>query len=89
LEEFNPNYPYCTELLIKGENISSQEVRKCLEICGDSLIVAGGGELVKVHIHTGHPGYILEKCLELGGSIHDIKIENMIDQYKETRWSFR
>ena len=87
LEEFNPNYPYCTELLIKGENISSQEVRKCLEICGDSLIVAGGGELVKVHIHTGHPGYILEKCLELGGSIHDIKIENMIDQYKETRWS--
>jgi len=86
LEEFNPNYPYCTELLIKGENISSQEVRKFLETCGDSLIVAGGGELIKVHIHTAHPGDILEKCLEMG-SIHDIKIENMIDQYKETRWS--
>jgi DAK2 domain fusion protein YloV len=86
LEEFNPNYPYCTELLIKGEGISSQDVRKSLELCGDSLIVAGGGELIKVHIHTAHPGNILEKCLEQG-SIHDIKIENMIDQYKETHWS--
>ena len=43
-------------------------------------------EADKVHIHTAHPGTVLEKCLEKG-SIHDIKIENMIDQYNETRWS--
>jgi DAK2 domain fusion protein YloV len=85
-EEFNPSYPYCTELLIKGENISLPEVRKSIETCGDSIIVAGDGELIKVHIHTAHPGTVLEKCLEKG-SIHDIKIENMIDQYNETRWS--
>ncbi len=86
LEEFDPDYPYCTELLLQGKNISSREIRQSLEGCGDSLIVAGGGELIKVHIHTAHPGNVLEKCLEKG-SLHDIKIENMIDQYKDTRWN--
>jgi DAK2 domain fusion protein YloV len=86
MEEYNPDYPYCTELLMKGSHISSQKVRQSLEEWGDSLLVAGEGELVKVHIHTAHPGNVLEICL-LQGSIHDIKIDNMIDQYKETQWS--
>jgi DAK2 domain fusion protein YloV len=86
MEKFNPDYPYCTELLMKGSGISSQKIRQCLDEWGDSLLVAGEGELVKVHIHTAHPGNVLEICL-LQGSIHDIKIENMIDQYKETHWS--
>jgi len=86
LEEFNPNYPYCTELLLKGEGISLKELRRALSEWGDSLVVVGEDELFKVHIHTAHPGNVLEICL-LKGSIHDIKIENMMDQYKETRWS--
>jgi len=86
LEGFNPEYPYCTELIIKGSHLSAEKVRRSLEEWGDSLLVAGEEELVKVHIHTGHPGNVLEACL-LQGSIHDVKIENMIDQYRETRWA--
>lgn len=84
-EEFDPGLPYCTELIIKGSGISSQKIRKSLEHLGDSLLVAGENELVKIHIHTGHPGDVLEACLSQG-SIHDIKIDNMIDQFRETQW---
>ncbi|NMB35171.1 MAG: DAK2 domain-containing protein [Firmicutes bacterium] len=83
-EEFNPDYPYCTEMLIKGECLTVHEIRRALERWGDSLIVAGGSPIVKVHIHTAHPGTVLETCL-IYGTIHDIKIDNMIDQYQETR----
>jgi DAK2 domain fusion protein YloV len=52
---------------------------------GDSLVVAGDDEVVKVHIHTGDPGIVLSLCLQKG-SIHDIKIDNMADQFQNTRW---
>ena len=83
-EEFNPAFPYCTEVLIKGQNVFSRKVRQSLEKWGDSLLIAGEGDTVKVHIHTDHPGTVLETCLVFG-SIHDIKIDNMVDQYQETR----
>lgn len=85
-EEFNPVFPYCTEVLIKGKNISARKVRQSLEELGDSLLIAGEGDIVKVHIHTDHPGTVLETCLFFG-SIHDLKIDNMVDQYQETRGS--
>ncbi len=70
-------YVYCTEILIdlkaeKGIN----EIRKDLESYGDSLLVVGTEDFVKVHIHTNHPGIILEYGLKLG-SLRDIKIDNM------------
>ncbi|MGI5823682.1 MAG: DAK2 domain-containing protein [Dethiobacteria bacterium] len=83
-EEFNPVFPYCTEVLIKGSNISTRKVRCNLEELGDSLLVAGEGDTVKVHIHTDHPGTVLETCLFFG-SLHDLKIDNMVDQFQETR----
>ncbi|NLJ83604.1 MAG: DAK2 domain-containing protein [Halanaerobiaceae bacterium] len=71
------NYVYCTEILIdlkadKGIN----EIRSELESYGDSLLVVGTEDFVKVHIHTNHPGIILEYGLKLG-SLSDIKIDNM------------
>lgn len=70
-------YVYCTEILIdlkadKGIN----EIRSELESYGDSLLVVGTEDFVKVHIHTNHPGIILEYGLKLG-SLSDIKIDNM------------
>ncbi|NMB41211.1 MAG: DAK2 domain-containing protein [Firmicutes bacterium] len=87
VEEFSSEYPYCTELLLKGKDLSVQKMREDLEVWGDSLLVAGEKEFIKVHIHTDHPGNVLEICL-LHGSIHDIKIDNMFDQYQETQWGY-
>lgn len=85
-EEFDKRFPYCTELIIKGDNLSLAFLRAKLETMGDSLLVAGDTDVIKVHIHTGNPGSVLEACLACG-SIHDIKIDNMLDQFDKTRWS--
>jgi DAK2 domain fusion protein YloV len=84
-EKFDERYPYCTELLIRGGGLSVGLIRSELTGLGDSLLVAGEDEIVKVHIHTDDPGHILQVCLQ-SGSLHDIKIDNMADQFKETRW---
>lgn len=79
-ERYEIARPYCTEFLIRNTKVNADEVRRVLEEHGDSLIVAGGGALVKVHIHTGQPGKVLD--LAVGwGTLHDIKIDNMADQH--------
>lgn len=79
-QAFEIVHPYCTEFLIKDTKAAASEVREVLGQLGDSLIVADGGSLVKVHVHTAHPGLILEKAVGWG-TLHDIKIENMADQH--------
>lgn len=79
-------YAYCTQMLIHlNEDNEKQEitqVREELNNYGDSLMVVGSGDVIKVHIHTNHPGVILEHGLKIG-MIDDIKIDNMKSQHQE------
>lgn len=72
-------HPYCTEFIVKPCSITVKEARRVLSPLGDSLIVAEGTELLKVHIHTAQPGRVLESAITWG-TLHDIKIDNMADQ---------
>lgn len=76
-------HPYCTEFIVRPCRISQDEARRILETMGESLILAASADLLKVHIHTGHPGAVLE-CAVTWGTLHDIKIDNMADQHRET-----
>lgn len=67
---------YCTEFIIKGNNLDVNQIRKKLEPKGDSLLVVGESDLIKIHIHTDGPGQILDICTKLG-DLTDIKIDNM------------
>lgn len=67
---------YCTEFIIKGNNLNVNQIRKKLEPKGDSLLVVGESDLIKIHIHTDGPGQILDICTKLG-DLTDIKIDNM------------
>ncbi len=72
-------YLYCTELLIRGEAIFLDSLRSELEKFGDSLLVVGSKDLARVHIHTNHPGEVLEYGLKWG-ALSRINISNMQEQ---------
>ena len=76
--------PYDTEFFIRGEGIPVDQVRERLNSLGDSLIVVGTPELVKVHIHTQNPGVVLDYCLKLG-ELTQIEIKNMRDQHRDLK----
>ncbi len=80
-EEYS-DFGYCTELFIFNPRSNADTVRNALANLGDSLLVVGEPDLIKVHIHSDHPGKVLEKCLEYG-VIDKIKIENMTNQAVE------
>ncbi|ABI68081.1 DAK2 domain-containing protein [Syntrophomonas wolfei] len=83
-EVLSLDFQYCTETLIKGKDLEPTEIKEHLAPLGDSMLVVGGDELVKVHIHSNHPGKVLESCLQWG-SLSDIKINNMLDEVHEHR----
>ncbi len=76
------DFQYCTETLIKGTVLQVDDIRDHLQPLGDSMLVVGGDELVKVHIHSNHPGKVLETCLQFG-QLSDIKINNMLEEVHE------
>ena len=49
---------------------------------GDSLVVVSDDEIVKVHVHTNHPGLAFEKGLEFG-QLTSMKIDNMREEHRE------
>ncbi len=75
-------YTYCTELIVRGAGLPLEQMRRELSPYGDCLMVVGGGETAKVHIHSNHPGLVLECCLKYG-ALHGVQISNMEDQHRE------
>ncbi len=75
-------FSYCTEFIINKNNpaASSSLFSKNIEKKGDSMVVIDDGEIIKVHIHTNNPGYVIEQAIKLG-ALTDIKIDNMKYQH--------
>lgn len=67
-----------TQLLLAGENLSSQEINDYIveHIPGDCLMVVGGDDLIKLHFHTDVPWKVLEYGASLG-ELYDVVVENM------------
>lgn len=80
------NFRYCTELIIKNfsKDTNINNLRKKLQKIGDSIVVVGSEELIKIHIHSNNPGIVLEQALALG-TLHNIKIDNMEEQSQEVQ----
>lgn len=83
-ESFSIEYPYCTEFIISPCKVSAREVRQKLSSWGESMIVASGDNLVKVHIHAQRPGHVLDMAADWG-TLHDIKCDNMVDQFHRNK----
>lgn len=82
-------YAYCTELFIinlhkKTTGADIDRLRETYMTLGDSVLVIGDLDFVKVHVHTNKPGKVLSLALELG-EIDKIKIENMLEQNRQLK----
>lgn len=75
-------FSYCTELFIKGKNIDFDSLKQELSELGDSIIVTGMDDAAKIHVHSNHPGKVLETALKWG-ELSNIKIDNMKIQHRE------
>ena len=77
-QELSP-YRYCTTFMIEGDDLDSDGIEHELEQLGDSLLVVGDPEALKVHVHTDEPG----RALSVGtraGVIDRVEIANMHEQ---------
>ncbi len=72
-------YRYCTVFVIEGEQLDKDALEEQLEKIGDSLLVVGDENAIKVHVHTDDPGAALSIGIA-AGSIDRVEIANMHEQ---------
>ncbi len=84
--EADIKFGYCTEFIVNLEKPYDEqteaEFKSYLESIGDSIVVVSDDELVKVHVHTNHPGLAFEKGLTYG-SLSRMKVDNMREEHHE------
>ena len=82
-DEEDITFTYCTEFIINRENDKNPEdLRAFLSGLGDSLVLVDDDEIIKVHVHTDHPGKAMEEALTYGSFV-TVKVENMRLQHTE------
>jgi DAK2 domain fusion protein YloV len=74
-------FGYCTEFFIKTKNANPDAFKEKIMGYGDSIVVVGTEELIKVHIHTNEPGTVLNNAMKFG-ELSKIKIDNMREQHR-------
>jgi len=72
-------FRYCTTFVIEGDGLDSDALEDEFLRLGDSLLVVGDPEALKVHVHTDHPGRALEVGTRVG-VIDRVEIANMHEQ---------
>lgn len=74
-------FGYCTEFIILSEKVDIPKFKVELEKRGDSIVLVGLEDIVKVHIHTNDPGEVLSMAVQMG-ELSKIKIDNMREQHR-------
>ncbi|MDK0696579.1 DAK2 domain-containing protein [Clostridium perfringens] len=82
MSEEDIKFGYCTEFIILGESNHAEEFKSKVINKGDSLVVVGYEDVIKVHIHTNNPGKVLEEAVKFG-ELSKIKIDNMREEHRE------
>ena len=80
-------FTYCTEFIVNRDaevEKEPAELRAYLETIGDCVVVVDDEQIIKVHVHTDHPGNAIENGL-LFGQLVNLKIENMRDQHERAK----
>lgn len=83
LDPASIKYGYCTEIMVRigrGKQVDHKfdydTFYNYLADLGDSLLVVNDDEIVKVHVHTEHPGKVIAWGQEFG-DLAKVKVDNM------------
>ncbi|GAB7086360.1 DegV family protein [Marinifilum fragile] len=82
------NYRYCTEAILKNSSIALKEIKEILNKNGDSIVITGGKNSCRVHVHTNNPSELFHQ-LENFATINSPKVDDMLRQSeisKNQKW---
>jgi len=80
--ESEEGYGYDVQFIIHGDDLDIEAIRQTMTGLGESVLVVGDSEAVKVHVHVPDPGVPLGYGASLG-SLSRVIVENMQEQYQE------
>ncbi len=79
-------FGYCTEFIIKLERVFNErneaDLKAFLQSIGDSIVCVAMDDIVKIHVHTDHPGRAFEEGLKYG-QLTSMKVDNMREEHEE------
>jgi hypothetical protein len=73
-------FRYCTEAIISSENLDKAKISRSIKVCGDSLVVAGSPQKVRIHIHTDFPAELFSYLRRFGNITYQ-KVDDMVMQH--------
>ncbi len=76
----NIPYRYCTEALITDSQVDFVEIKRKAESFGDSVVVAGSPQRMRLHVHTNDPAELFDWLREKG-ELASLKAEDMLRQF--------
>ena len=86
IENVDIKFGYCTEFIImldkEFDEKTEVEFKGFLSSIGDSIVCVALDDIVKVHVHTNHPGQAFEKALEYG-QLTKMKVDNMREEHNQ------
>ncbi|MDD7793751.1 DAK2 domain-containing protein [Clostridium sp. 'White wine YQ'] len=74
-------FGYCTEFIVLGDASKANSLKEKISSLGDSMIVVGYEDVIKVHIHSNDPGAVLSHAVQFG-ELSKIKIDNMREEHR-------
>ena len=77
--DFTIKNKYCTECAIESNDIDKTELKETIKSLGDSMVLAGTKNRVKIHIHTNTPTKFFKICGAYG-KVVDRKVDDMTKQ---------
>jgi DAK2 domain fusion protein YloV len=84
LELPEEGWGYCTEFLVRGENLDVDKLRSEIAALGNSALVVGEPDLVKVHVHTDDPPRVIALASSYG-RLDRLSVGDMSSQHKRIR----
>lgn len=73
-------YGNCTQFIIRGKGLDSEKIRAAVGVVGESTVVVGDREVVRVHTHSFTPEEVVGLCRSFG-EISQVSVQDMDEQH--------